>query len=97
MKKYFLFLVVLIVLVTFNSSAQHIKMRLNFPVGVSLHANAPAPFAGAVWIGPEWKWNGREYVHVAGYWSKPNRRRHWIPGHWKYSRRGYFWMPGHWK
>lgn len=81
----------------FQSNAQYVKVKLNFPSGV-MHAPAPAPFSGAIWIGPEWKWNKGVYVHVPGYWAKPkhHKRNRWIPGHWKYSRRGYIWVSGRW-
>lgn len=78
--------------------AQHVKVRLNFPVGVSIGPTGVAPFSGAVWIGPEWVWRNGNYVHVPGYWARPNRRNGvWVPGHWKYTRRGYCWRPGRWR
>lgn len=97
MKKKILLHGLLIVIIGYKSEAQHIKSKLNFPAGVVLHAPGAAPFKEAVWIGPEWKWNGGNYLHVPGYWAKPIRRKHWVPGHWKYARRGYSWVPGHWK
>jgi len=79
-------------------SAQHVRVRLNFPVGISIGAPGPAPYRGAVWIGPEWQWRGGNYVHMAGYWARPKRfGAVWVPGQWKYTRRGYRWIPGHWR
>jgi hypothetical protein len=89
---------ILFVMTVSSAEAQHVRVRLNFPGGISIGAPGRAPFSGAIWIGPEWQWRGGQYVHVPGYWAKP--RRHgavWIPGHWKYSRRGYRWVPGHWR
>ena len=80
------------------SSAQHVSVRMSFPVGVRMGSPGPAPFRGAIWIGPEWVWRGGQYVTVPGYWGKPSRYGAvWVPGHWKYSRKGYRWVPGHWK
>ena len=81
-----------------NAAAQHVRVRLNFPVGVRIGAPGPAPFSGAVWIGPEWRWQRGQYVHVPGYWARPHRYGAvWVPGHWKYTRRGYVWVPGRWR
>ena len=83
---------------TSAANAQHVKVRIGFPVGISIGAPARAPFTGAVWIGPEWAWRGGRYECVPGYWAKPQRYGSiWVPGHWKYNRRGYIWVPGRWK
>ncbi|HEV7781978.1 MAG TPA: hypothetical protein VGO58_11975 [Chitinophagaceae bacterium] len=97
MKKIIVILVVLVTLVS-SSQAQNVRVQLNFPVGISIGAPGPRPYTGAVWIGPEWQWRGGNYVHVPGYWARPNRHSAvWISGHWKYSRRGYRWVSGHWR
>jgi len=89
---------ILFALVTLGSNAQRVSVRLNFPTGVHVLAPGPAPYHGAVWIGPEWQWRAGRYVMVPGYWAKPRHPRAvWIPGHWKYSRRGYIWVPGRWR
>ena len=78
--------------------AQHVRVRLGFPASVGIRAGGPAPFAGAIWIGPEWQWRGGQYVAVPGYWARPRgHRSYWVQGHWKYTRRGYRWVPGHWR
>ncbi len=77
--------------------AQQVSVRLNFPVGVRV-GHGPSPYAGAIWIGPEWQWRGGNYVAVPGYWARPQRHRAiWVSGYWKYSRHGYRWVPGHWR
>ncbi len=94
--KYFL-LVMCFTAFTSLSQAQHVRIRLGFPAGVSI--NAPGPGVhGRVWIGPEWEWRGGRYECVPGYWAEPRRRGAiWVPGHWKYTRFGYKWVPGRWK
>ena len=80
------------------ANAQHVKVRIGFPVGICTGPSGRAPFSGAIWIGPEWQWRGGHYVSVPGYWARPGRYGAiWVPGHWKYSRKGYRWVPGHWR
>ena len=87
-----------VVLISFAANAQHVKVRIGFPVGISVGAPGRAPFAGAIWIGPEWTWRNGNYVCVPGYWAKPRHHRAvWVSGHWQYTRRGYKWVPGHWR
>ena len=75
MKKIVVLITALICFFLFDLHAQHVRVQLNFPVGVSVNAPGPPPYAGAVWIGPEWKWNGNGYAHVPGYWMKVKRKR----------------------
>lgn len=80
------------------ANAQHVKVRLDFPVNVSIGAKGHRPYSDAIWIGPEWQWRGGRYEVVPGYWARP--RHHgalWIPGHWQSSRRGEIWISGHWR
>ena len=97
MKRYLL-VGVLLFSISASLQAQHVRVRLNFPGSVRINAPGVAPFRGAIWIGPEWRWQGGQYVAVPGYWARPYRHRAtWVPGHWKYTRRGYRWVPGHWR
>ena len=81
-----------------QSRAQHVRVKVGFPAGISVRAPGPRPFASAIWIGPEWQWRGGKYIVVPGYWAKPKHpRATWVPGYWKHSRRGYRWIPGHWR
>ena len=59
--------------------------------GVVVDAPPPAPymevvpaipFAGAIWIGGYWGWNGG--------------RHEWVPGRWEHPRPGYAWRPHAW-
>jgi hypothetical protein len=80
------------------ANAQHVKVKIGFPVGISIGPSGRAPFSGAIWIGPEWTWRGGNYVCSPGYWARPSRHGAiWVPGHWKNSRRGFIWIPGHWR
>lgn len=78
-----------------TAQAQHVSVRLDFP-GPAVARPAP-PYRGAIWIGPEWRWQRNEYVVVPGYWAKPKKNRHWKQGHWKNGKRGYIWVPGRWR
>ena len=82
---------------TIFSSAQRVRIRLNFPVGININPSGPGVH-GRVWIGPEWEWRGDRYECVPGYWAEPRRRGAiWVSGHWKATRFGYKWVPGHWR
>ena len=72
-------------------------VRPGFSIGISIGAPGPAPFPGAVWVGPEWVWQAGRYVEVPGYWGRPYHHHPWVAGHWRYGPRGYNWVPGHWK
>jgi len=90
--------VLLFLMIAGVANAQHVRVRIGFPAGISIGPSGRAPFAGSVWIGPEWQWRGGNYVCVPGYWARPGRfGAVWVPGHWKYSRRGYRWVPGRWR
>ena len=81
MKKKLSVLVMFFMMITGVTNAQHVKVRLNFPVSVSIGPNGHRPYSDAIWIGPEWQWRGGRYEAVPGYWSRP--RHHgavWIPG-----------------
>jgi hypothetical protein len=88
----------LVVGISSFADAQRVSVRMSFPVGISIGAPGPAPFAGAVWIGPEWRWSRGQYVCAPGYWSRPIRNRaRYAPGYWRHSRHGYTWVPGRWR
>ena len=98
MKKKLLISALFFITLTAIANAQYVKVRIGFPVGISIGASGRAPYAGAIWVGPEWVWRGGHYVSVPGYWARPQRHGViWVPGHWKYSHRGYKWVPGHWQ
>ncbi|MFM7671689.1 MAG: hypothetical protein ACKO6Q_03720 [Bacteroidota bacterium] len=97
MRKFILITMVAVCMAS-GLQAQHIRVRLDFPLGAADRHAGVAPFSGAVWIGPEWRWQHGQYVHVPGYWAKPKRfGARWVPGHWKHTRRGFIWVPGRWR
>ncbi len=80
------------------TTAQVVRVRLDFPVGGAVHPSGSAPFRGAIWIGPEWQWQRGQYIYVPGRWVKPGRRgASWAPGRWKNTRGGFVWIPGRWR
>jgi hypothetical protein len=56
-----------------------------------------APFAGAVWIGGEWHWNGTRYVWMAGRWSAQPGGHVWEAAKWEKRGGKYVHRPGHWR
>jgi hypothetical protein len=95
MKKIIVCVALLAGLSYYKADAQWVRRRPAFGVGVSV---GPAPYPGAIWVGPEWEWRGGRYVEVPGYWARPKGpRAYWVPGHWKATRRGERWIPGHWR
>jgi len=67
------------------------------PPAPRVEVQSAPPYAGAVWIGGYWSWNGRQYVWVPGTWSAPRPGFVWVPGHWKTTPVGWKWAPGHWR
>jgi hypothetical protein len=98
MKKILTITILLLGLSIFKADAQYVRVRPGFSIGITVGSPRVAPFAGAIWIGPEWVWRRGHYVEVPGHWVRPMRHhRVWIPGHWHYSRRGYRWIHGYWR
>jgi hypothetical protein len=97
MKK--LFIPILSIFISYSTvNAQHVSVNLSFPVGKVINPPGKAPFHGAIWIGPEWRWDRGRYVLVPGYWARPQKRNHkWKCGHWEKTRRGYIWVGGRWR
>ena len=53
------------------------------------------PYADAVWVENEYKWDGSTYIAVPAHWEKSQGT--WVPGYWKEINGGFAWVPGHWK
>ena len=71
MKKIIFAAIMLLSLSIFRANAQFVRTKPVFSVGVSVGTPGPAPYGGAVWIGPEWTWHGNRYVEVPGYGRSP--------------------------
>ncbi|MGI4727630.1 MAG: hypothetical protein ACRYFL_04190 [Janthinobacterium lividum] len=56
-----------------------------------------APYAGAIWIEPEYIWRGGGYVAQPGYWSRPRPGYSYHPGQWNHNRHGHIWVRGGWR
>ena len=98
MKKRIVLLGLLLTLGIVGVKAQYVRVQIGFPVGARVHAVGPRPYAGAVWVGPEWRWRNGQYQSVPGYWARPRQHRSvWVPGYWQHSRWGYRWVPGYWR
>jgi hypothetical protein len=81
-------------LITTTSAQVYVRVVPRPPV----YARPPCPHPGHIWVGGEWRYNGRGYEWREGYWAPPPRRYHeWIPGHWRNTRYGYRWIQGHWR
>jgi hypothetical protein len=58
----------------------------------------PPPHPGWAWRGGFYRWDGRRYIWVPGYWVRPPRPAAvWVPGHWVAGPRGWYYVPGHWR
>ena len=97
MKRIFIVATIMLGFSLLKADAQYVRRKPSFSVNVSIGAPGPAPYGGAIWVGPEWAWRDGRYVEVPGYWEKPGRHHGWVPGHWKRGRWGYRWIPGHWR
>lgn len=83
---------------SYAADAQFVRVQIGFPARYSVRPSRPAPFHGAIWIGPEWRWQRGRYVAVPGYWARQHRHHAvWVPGYWMNSRHGYRWIPGYWR
>jgi hypothetical protein len=50
------------------------------------------------WVAGRWRWDGREYIWVPGYYqARPRPNVAWVNGHWERHERGWFWVEGHWR
>ncbi len=93
--------IVFIVMLLFTASAlqaQQVRVRIGFPAGIRAGVPVPAPFRGAVWVDPEWRWQRGAYVSAPGYWARPHKHgATWVSGHWRNTRRSYVLVPGRWR
>ena len=94
MKKYsYSFLLAFSISLLFSRCTEEHVIAMK-PETVVVQKTVP-PFTDAVWVEPEYRWDGRTYVIVPAHWEKPNGS--WVPGHWKQTSKGYVWIAGHWR
>jgi hypothetical protein len=69
------------------------------PPPVRVERRPPSPSPRHVWVGGFYRWDGRGYVWMPGYWARPPRPRAvWVPGRWVQQRRGgWVWIDGRWR
>lgn len=94
MKKIIFTLIVLVDGLFLKTDAQYLIQKASFSEDI---VAGPAPYAKAVWVGPEWVWKNKRYVEMPGYWAKGKGDQVWIPGYWTSKGRKYKWIPGRWK
>jgi hypothetical protein len=76
----------------------YVHLKPVFSPHIVVRAGVP-PFAGAIWMGPEWVWNTARgcYIEVPGYWVRARPGWIWRPGHWRQTDHGWTWIPGRWQ
>lgn len=60
---------------------------------------APAPAPRMAWVSGFYRWNGKTYIWMPGYWAHPPYPAAvWAPSRWVYqpSRGGYVFAAGYW-
>ena len=66
------------------------------PVPYAEAYGAP-PFAGALWIGGYWGWEGGRHVWTPGRWEHPRPGYHWVPRTWTRQGNGWHQHGGNWE
>lgn len=67
------------------------------PPPLRVEVAPPVPFAGAVWIGGHWGWEGGRHRWVPGRYVQPVPGHRYVPHHWeqrnnRWSLRGGIWV-----
>ncbi|MBS0292507.1 MAG: hypothetical protein JSS01_08310 [Proteobacteria bacterium] len=66
------------------------------PPPLLVQAPPPPPFAGAVWVGGYWAWQGR-WVWSAGYWDRPPRPGYvWMEPYYEHRGNAVVFVNGFW-
>jgi hypothetical protein len=55
------------------------------------------PYAGALWIGGYWGWDGGRHVWTPGRWEAPRAGYHWVPRTWTRGPGGWHQHGGNWE
>lgn len=68
------------------------------PPAVRVEAIGVAPGADYEWVPGYYRWDGREYLWVAGHHERrPSARAHWVAGRWRHDRNGWYFVEGRWR
>ena len=54
------------------------------------------PYAGALWIGGYWGWEGSRHVWTPGRWEHARPGYHWVPRTWEQHGNQWHQRGGHW-
>jgi hypothetical protein len=93
-----LFVVICGISLGVGAATAQVIVRGGPPPAVIVERPGPPLHAGWVWVPGYYRWNGRRYVWVGGYWAKPPRPRAvWVPGRWVPRGGGYVWVAGYWR
>ncbi len=92
--KFIFFACILTLVLSSCGSSYYVSER---PAPYVYSRPAPPPYAGAIWIQPEYIWRGGGYVAQPGYWSRPRPGYSYHPGQWNHNRRGHTWVRGGWR
>jgi hypothetical protein len=55
-----------------------------------------APYAGHVWLGGAWYWEGGRHIWHPGHWEAPRHGHVWVPHRWDHDGHSWRFREGHW-
>ena len=55
-----------------------------------------APYAGYIWLGGAWFWEGGRHIWHPGHWEAPRPGRAWVAHRWEHDGRAWHFREGHW-
>ncbi|MBI3283528.1 MAG: YXWGXW repeat-containing protein [Burkholderiales bacterium] len=56
-----------------------------------------APYAGNVWLGGAWFWEGGRHTWRPGHWEAPRPGHVWVPHRWEQVGPSWHFREGHWR
>jgi WXXGXW repeat (2 copies) len=55
-----------------------------------------APYAGYIWLGGAWFWEGGRHVWHPGHWDAPRPGHVWVPHQWEHDGHSWHFREGYW-
>ena len=55
-----------------------------------------APYAGHIWLGGAWYWEGGRHIWHPGHWEAPRPGHVWVPHHWENNGHSWHFREGYW-